>query len=146
MKQILRKDWIYAAQSQNNLLVIQVCCCSLRSQQHSCGSVQESEQMKWWLGDTLAVFTKRPAPLAVVTGSHLQAAHLQAAHLRKGRLVIYSTVMPTTSPYQLWPTVVVSSFKQNLRSLCDDILRHVGIACLFLFIALYNMRNVYSYG
>ena len=28
----------------------QVCCCSLRSQQHSCGSVQELQQIKWWLG------------------------------------------------------------------------------------------------
>ena len=44
----------------------QACCCSLRSQQHSCGSVQELVQMKWWLGDSLAVFTKRPALLAVV--------------------------------------------------------------------------------
>ena len=51
----------------------QVCCCSIHSQQHSCGSAQELEQMKCWLGDSLPVFTKRPALLEVAPCSHLQA-------------------------------------------------------------------------
>ena len=73
----------------------QACCCSLRSQQHFCGSVQELVQMKLWLADSLAVFTKRPAQLAVVPCivSYQLNRHGNIIWLQKWTCIIQSAII-----------------------------------------------------